>query len=144
MIGDNLKVSPVAAPAVALEGSELQLRCNATRDLSDRTYLSVTWSIQRGTSPGEDIVTFGPDSVLKPGPTFARRYADGGMRIDIRDGGAFILTLTETLPSDQGIYACRAQQWVLEGKNSWQSIMGRSVELGEVKVTAIRKSRFLL
>ncbi|XP_023691409.2 prostaglandin F2 receptor negative regulator isoform X1 [Paramormyrops kingsleyae] len=140
VIEDNLKVSPVAAPAVVLEGSELQLRCNAARDLSDRTYLSVTWSIQRGTSPSEDIVTFGPDNVLKPGPTFAQRYADGGMRIDVREGGAFILTLTESLPSDQGTYTCQAQQWVLEGKNSWQSIMGRSVQLGEVKVTAIQKN----
>ncbi|XP_036401289.1 prostaglandin F2 receptor negative regulator [Megalops cyprinoides] len=139
VIGDSLKVAPSAPPAVVPEGSPFSLRCNATQNSSERTHLSVTWSLRKGAS-SEDILTFGPDGKVTVGSSFAQRYTDGGLRLHPRGDGEFGLVLTEALPADQGVYVCTAGVWVQEGAKVWQKIQEKKVEMGEVRVTPTAQS----
>ncbi|KAG7463640.1 hypothetical protein MATL_G00178840 [Megalops atlanticus] len=139
VIGDSLKVAPSAPPAVVPEGSPFGLRCNATRNPSERTHLSVTWSLRKGAS-SEDILTFGPDGKVTVGSGFTQRYAGGGLRLHPRGDGEFGLALTEALPADQGVYVCTGREWVQEGDGVWQKIQEKKVEMGEVRVTPTAQS----
>ncbi|KAL4636340.1 prostaglandin F2 receptor negative regulator-like [Arapaima gigas] len=133
VIENRLTVVPVAAPAVVLEGNPLELLCNVTKEPVASTYLSVTWSVRKGSSSPQDILTFGPDGQVAAGS--AQRYTAKGLQLDMRRNGTYGLTLTEALPSDQGMYTCTAQEWALDGGQIWQSILKTTVELGAVKVT---------
>ncbi|KAJ8410430.1 hypothetical protein AAFF_G00193340 [Aldrovandia affinis] len=139
VIGDSLKVSPAAPPAVVPEGGPIELRCNATLDPAENTYLSVTWSIRKGAS-SEDILTFGPDTGVTTGDGSRQRYADAGLRVDLQGGGAYGLVLTEARPADQGVYVCTAREWVREKGGVWQQVLERTVEMGEVQVTPTAQS----
>lgn len=140
VIGDSLKVSPIAPPAVVPEGGPIALRCNATLDPAEQTYLSVTWSVRKGAS-SKDILTFGPDTSVTTGDGSRQRYADAGLRLDLQGGGAYGLVLTEALPADQGVYVCTAREWVREKGRVWQQILERTMEMGEVQVTPTGESR---
>ncbi|KAL4609195.1 prostaglandin F2 receptor negative regulator-like [Arapaima gigas] len=135
VIADSLQVAPVIPPAVVPEGGQLELRCNATRNITENTYLSVTWSVRRGTSPLEDILTVGPDGEVGVGAGYAQRYDAAGLVLRPWGGGAFGLLLTEALPGDRGGYFCTAREWVPKENGVWQSILEKKVELGQVEVT---------
>ncbi|KAJ8407417.1 hypothetical protein AAFF_G00279910 [Aldrovandia affinis] len=141
VIGDSLKVVPSTPPAMVPEGGPLQLRCNATRDVLNHAYthLSLTWSVGSGAG-AEDILTFGPDGEVRVGGGTSQRYEDGGIRLDLRGGGAYGLVLTQALPGDGGMYTCTAREWSREVGGAWQQILERSVEMGEVRVTPTAES----
>lgn len=136
VIPDSLKVASVAPPAEVPEGGPLELYCNASRDVPPQgyTHLSVTWSVAKGAGP-EDVLSFGPDGGVAVGPSYAQRYADGALRLDLRGGGVYGLVLPEALPSDGGVYTCTAREWSPEVGGAWQLILEKSVEMGEVLVT---------
>ncbi|KAJ8350916.1 hypothetical protein SKAU_G00260460 [Synaphobranchus kaupii] len=140
VIGDSLKLSPVAPPALVPEGGPIDLRCTVTVDPTAHTYLSITWSVRRGSSPSEDILTFSPERGVTAAIGSSQRYADGGLRLTLQGGGAYGLVLTEAVPTDQGVFACTAKEFVLEEGGVWQEIMQRSVDLGEVQVTPTAQS----
>ncbi|XP_018595362.2 prostaglandin F2 receptor negative regulator-like [Scleropages formosus] len=140
VIKDSLQVAPVPSPALVPEGGPLELRCNVTRVMTENTYLSVTWSVGRGTSPSKDILTVGPDGDVEVGEFYTQRYSDGGLLLKLRGGGAFGLLLTEAFPSDRGEYSCTAREWVPEGGGVWQSILEKRVELGQVDITPVAAS----
>ncbi|KPP76139.1 prostaglandin F2 receptor negative regulator-like [Scleropages formosus] len=137
VIENRLKVVPVAAPGVVLEGNPLELLCNATRDPVTSTYLSVTWSIRKGSLSPQEILTFGPDGQVTADAGSALRYANKGLQLDMRRSGTYGLILTEVLPSDQGTYTCTAREWALDGGRVWQKILETTVVLGDVKVVPI-------
>uniref|UniRef100_A0A8C9RK03 Prostaglandin F2 receptor inhibitor n=1 Tax=Scleropages formosus TaxID=113540 RepID=A0A8C9RK03_SCLFO len=137
LIENRLKVVPVAAPGVVLEGNPLELLCNATRDPVTSTYLSVTWSIRKGSLSPQEILTFGPDGQVTADAGSALRYANKGLQLDMRRSGTYGLILTEVLPSDQGTYTCTAREWALDGGRVWQKILETTVVLGDVEVTLI-------
>uniref|UniRef100_A0A8C9QWT7 Ig-like domain-containing protein n=1 Tax=Scleropages formosus TaxID=113540 RepID=A0A8C9QWT7_SCLFO len=135
VIKDSLQVAPVPSPALVPEGGPLELRCNVTRVMTENTYLSVTWSVGRGTSPSKDILTVGPDGDVEVGEFYTQRYSDGGLLLKLRGGGAFGLLLTEAFPSDRGEYSCTAREWVPEGGGVWQSILEKRSGPVQVQVT---------
>ncbi|XP_016086592.1 prostaglandin F2 receptor negative regulator [Sinocyclocheilus grahami] len=137
VIGDSLKVAPAIPKSAVSEGESLELQCSATRGFTEHTFLSVTWSIRKGSSPVEEILTFGPDDKIKVGRNYTRRYTDGGFQLDLRGGGFYGLVLKRAKPSDQGEYVCTAQEWVRQGEEgrNWHKILEKSEEMGKVVVT---------
>ncbi|XP_052422251.1 prostaglandin F2 receptor negative regulator [Carassius gibelio] len=137
VIGDSLKVAPAIPKSAVSEGESVELQCNATRGFTEHTFLSVTWSIRKGSSPLEEILTFGPDDKIKVGRNYFRRYTDGGLLLDLRGGGFYGLVLKRARPSDQGEYVCVAQEWVRQGEEgrNWRMILEKSEEMGNVTVT---------
>uniref|UniRef100_A0A4W4H1R2 Ig-like domain-containing protein n=1 Tax=Electrophorus electricus TaxID=8005 RepID=A0A4W4H1R2_ELEEL len=142
VIGDTLKVSPAIPSAAVLEGQSVQLHCNASRAYTAHTFLSITWSVRKGTGSPEDILTFGPDEAVRVGPAFTERYADGGLLLDLRGGGVYRMELKEALALDQGAYMCTAREWTRQpgGGKGWQKILEKSEDMGSVTVTPIGQS----
>ncbi|XP_041834855.1 prostaglandin F2 receptor negative regulator [Melanotaenia boesemani] len=134
VIPNTLKVSPKALPPVVPEGSDITLSCNVTRELTHPTYLSVTWSVKKGAT-SEQILTFGPQGEVVTGTKFARRYADGGIRLVPGTNGLFELVISRVMTSDEGIYECNGTEWTHETGGKWVKIVESTKELGTVAVT---------
>ncbi|XP_074520444.1 prostaglandin F2 receptor negative regulator [Halichoeres trimaculatus] len=139
VIPNTLKVSPQAPPPVVPEGSDITLTCNVTREMTQPTYLSVTWSVKKGTS-SEDILVFGPQGEVAVGSKFARRYADGGIRLVPGRNGVFELVVTRVTTSDDGIYECNGTEWTHEEGGRWVKIVESKKEMGTVSVTPTGQS----
>uniref|UniRef100_I3KDP4 Prostaglandin F2 receptor inhibitor b n=2 Tax=Oreochromis TaxID=8139 RepID=I3KDP4_ORENI len=139
VIPNTLKVSPKTPPPVISEGGDLTLSCNVTRELIHPTYLSVTWSVKKGTT-SEEILTFGPDGDVVTGSKFARRYADGGIRLVPGRNGVFELVISRMTTSDEGNYECNGTEWTHESGGNWIKIVESTKEMGTVAVTPTGKS----
>ena len=134
MIGDSLTVVPSIPKSALSEGEQLELHCNATRSFAEHTSLSVTWSLKKESSPMVDILTFGPDDKVTVGDSFVQRYADGGLRLDLRGGGCYGLVVSGARPADQGKYVCTAREWVRQAGGSLHKILEKSEDMGKVTV----------
>lgn len=139
VIPNTLSVSPESPPPVVPEGSDMSLSCNVTRTLTQPTYLSVTWSVKKGAT-SEDILTFGPDGDVITGPKFARRFADGGIRLVPGRNGLFELVIIRVTSSDEGIYECNGTEWTHENGGKWIKIVESKKEMGTVSVTPTGQS----
>ncbi|TNM94367.1 hypothetical protein fugu_002543 [Takifugu bimaculatus] len=139
VIPNTLKVSPQTPPPVIPEGSDLTLSCNVTRELTQSTYLSVTWSVKRGTT-SEEILAFGPQGEVIVGAKFARRFADGGIRLVPGRNGLFELVITKVMSSDEGIYECNGTEWTHENGGKWIKIVESLKEMGTVSITPTGQS----
>ncbi|XP_052461544.1 prostaglandin F2 receptor negative regulator-like [Carassius gibelio] len=137
VIGDSLKVAPVIPKSTVSEGESVELQCNTKKGFTEHTFLSVIWLIRKGSSPLEEILTFGPDNKIKVGGSYTQRYTDGGLQLDFRGDGFYGLVLKKAKPSDQGEYVCTAQEWVRQGEEgrNWCKILEKSEEMGKVVVT---------
>ncbi|KAG5283832.1 hypothetical protein AALO_G00046630 [Alosa alosa] len=134
VIGDSLRVAPSIPKPVVSEGDQLELHCNTTRAFTEHTSLSVTWSHKKGGSPASEILTFGPEDKVTVATGSAQRYADGGLRLDLRGGGFYGLVLSGARPEDQGKYVCTAREWVRQAGGSLDKILEKSEEMGTVTV----------
>ncbi|XP_070786928.1 prostaglandin F2 receptor negative regulator [Enoplosus armatus] len=139
VIPNTLRVSSQTPPPVVPEGSDITLSCNVTRELTHPTYLSVTWSVKKGTTL-EEILTFGPQGDVVAGPKFARRYADGGIRLVPGKNGLFELVISRVTSSDEGIYECNGTEWTHENGGKWIKIVESTREMGTVAVTPTGQS----
>ncbi|XP_068447100.1 prostaglandin F2 receptor negative regulator [Clinocottus analis] len=139
VIPNTLRVSPLTPPPVVPEGSDLTLSCNVTRELTHPTYLSVTWSVKRGAT-SEDILIFGPQGDVVTGAKYARRYADGGIRLVPGRNGLFELVISKVTTSDEGIYECNGTEWTHENGGKWIKIVESTREMGTVGVTPTGQS----
>uniref|UniRef100_A0A673C9D4 Ig-like domain-containing protein n=1 Tax=Sphaeramia orbicularis TaxID=375764 RepID=A0A673C9D4_9TELE len=139
VIPHTLKVSPATPPAVVPEGSDITLSCNVTRELSQPTYLSVSWSLKKG-SVTEEVLSFGPQGGVTTGSKYARRYADGGIRLVPGKNGAFDLVISRVTMSDDGTYECNGTEWTHESGGTWVKIVESTKEMGTVTVTATEPS----
>ncbi|KAG7234441.1 hypothetical protein INR49_004775 [Caranx melampygus] len=133
VIPNTLSVSPQTPPPEVPEGSEITLSCNVTRVLTHPTYLSVSWSLKNGAT-SEEILTFGPQGDVVTGAKFARRYADGGIRLVPRRNGVFELVISRVTTSDGGTYECNGTEWTHENGGKWIKIVENAKEMGTVKV----------
>ncbi|TSV41648.1 Prostaglandin F2 receptor negative regulator [Bagarius yarrelli] len=142
VIGDSLKVVSAISQQSVSEGGSVKLHCNISRAYTAHTSLSVTWSVRKGSTPLEELLTFGPEDVIKVGQTFAQRYADGELIVDLSGGGSYGLTLKGLKPKDQGVYVCTGREWTRPpgGGKGWQNILERSEEMGNVAVTPLAQS----
>ncbi|XP_041938752.1 immunoglobulin superfamily member 8-like isoform X2 [Alosa sapidissima] len=134
VIGDSLRVALSIPKPVVSEGDQLELHCNTTRAFTEHTSLSVTWSHKKAGSPASEILTFGPDDKVTVAAASAERYADGGLRLDLRGGGFYGLVLSGARPEDQGKYVCTAREWVRQAGGSLDKILEKSEEMGKVTV----------
>ncbi|KAL6115246.1 ptgfrn [Pungitius sinensis] len=139
VIPNTLRVSPLTPPPVVSEGSDLTLSCNVTRELNHPTYLSVTWSVKRGAT-SEDVLTLGPQGDVVTGAKYARRYADGGVRLVPGRNGLFELVITKVTTSDEGVYECNGTEWTHESRGKWTKIVESAREMGTVAVTPTGQS----
>uniref|UniRef100_A0A8C6VZN1 Prostaglandin F2 receptor inhibitor b n=1 Tax=Nothobranchius furzeri TaxID=105023 RepID=A0A8C6VZN1_NOTFU len=139
VIPNTLKVSPATPPKVIPEGSDLTLSCNVTREFSYPTYLSVIWSVKKGTT-SEDILVFGPQGDVNTGSTYTYRFSDGGIRLVPGRNGVFDLVITRVTTSDDGIYQCAGAEWTHEKGGKWTKIVESKKEMGAVSVTPSGKT----
>nr|XP_043870912.1 unconventional myosin-IXb-like [Solea senegalensis] len=135
IIPNTLSVSPQTLPQEVPEGSDITLSCNVTRVLTHPTYLSVTWLLKTATT-SEEILTFGPQGGVTTGAKFARRYADGGIRLVPGKNGVFELVISRVMTSNDGTYECNGTEWTHENENGgkWIKIVESTKEMGTVKV----------
>ncbi|XP_056157096.1 prostaglandin F2 receptor negative regulator, partial [Lampris incognitus] len=140
VIADTLRVSPRSLTPVIPEGSDISLSCNVTRQLAHPTYLSVTWSLKKGASSLEDILTFGPQGGVVMGSKYTERYVDGGLRLVPGENGVFGLVVARATVSDEGTYVCTGREWTHEDGGQWRSIVEKSKEMGTVSVTPTGQS----
>ncbi|CAL8290827.1 unnamed protein product [Lota lota] len=140
VIPDTLKVAPAPVAPVAPEGGDITLSCTVTRRLLHPTFLSVTWSLRKGSSPAELVLSLGPQGGVTTGPGYAQRYAAGGLRLAPGQDGLFSLVLTKvTAAVDQGAYVCTGRQWTYEDGVA-RSVVERHGEMGQVTVTPTGQS----
>ncbi|XP_062270393.1 prostaglandin F2 receptor negative regulator isoform X2 [Scomber scombrus] len=139
VIPNTLKVSPQTPPSVIPEGSDITLSCNVTRELTQPTYLSVTWSLKKG-GTSEEILTFGPQGGVVTGQKYTRRYTDGGIRLVPGKNGVFELVISRVTTSDEGIYECNGTEWTHEKGGKWIKIVESKREMGTVAVTPTGQS----
>ncbi|XP_051797626.1 prostaglandin F2 receptor negative regulator [Acanthochromis polyacanthus] len=139
VIPNTLKVSPQMPLPNVPEGSDLTLTCNVTRELTHPTYLSVTWLVKKGTT-SEEILTFGPQGDVVTGAKFARRYADGGIRLVPGKNGVFELVISRVTTSDEGIYECNGTEWTHENGGKWIKIVENTKEMGTIAVIPTGRS----
>ncbi|XP_040888182.1 prostaglandin F2 receptor negative regulator [Toxotes jaculatrix] len=133
VIPNTLSVSPQTPPQEVPEGSDITLSCNVTRALTFPTYLSITWSLKSGAT-SEEILTFGPQGDVVTGAKFARRYADGGIRLVPGKNGVYELVISRVSTSDGGTYECNGTEWTHETGGKWIKIVENTKEMGTVKV----------
>lgn len=127
-------MAPDTPNPVVPEGGSIRLLCNVSRSFIEGIYLSLTWSVQKGSSLLEDLLTFGPDLGVTVGGGFAGRYTDGGMRLEMGNGVSHSLVLSGAMPDDGGMYVCTARLWTRE-QGVWNRIQEKAMEMGEVTVT---------
>ncbi|KAM9820859.1 prostaglandin F2 receptor negative regulator [Neosynchiropus ocellatus] len=139
VIPNTLKVLPLTPPSIIAEGSDLTLSCNVTRELTQPTYLSVTWSLKKG-AVSEEILSFGPQGEVVTGTKYARRYSDGSIRLVPGRNGVFELVISRMTTSDEGIYECNGTEWTHENGGKWMKIVEKTKEMGTVAVTPTGQS----
>ncbi|XP_072295720.1 prostaglandin F2 receptor negative regulator isoform X1 [Eucyclogobius newberryi] len=141
VIPNTLKVSPATPTPVVSESGDIVLSCNVTRELTQPTYLSVTWSIRKSkTLETEEILSFGPQGEVTTGPKYTRRYSDGGVRLVPGRNGVFELVIAKVTTSDDGTYGCTGTEWAHERSEQWLQIVESTKELGPVTVVPISQS----
>ncbi|XP_067298360.1 prostaglandin F2 receptor negative regulator isoform X2 [Pseudorasbora parva] len=143
VVPNSLIVAPDVPNPVVPEGGSIRLLCNVTRNFMEGIYLSLTWSVKKGSSLLEDLLTFGPDLAVAVGDESTRRYTDGGMRLQMGNGVSHSLVLSGAMPEDQGMYVCSARLWTRE-EGVWKQIQEKTVEMGEVTVTPTANSLTVL
>uniref|UniRef100_A0A8C1ZQ26 Si:ch211-132g1.7 n=1 Tax=Cyprinus carpio TaxID=7962 RepID=A0A8C1ZQ26_CYPCA len=134
VVPNSLIVAPDVPNPVVHEGGSVRLLCNVSRNFMEGIYLSLTWSVKKGSSLLEDLLTFGPDLGVSVGDDYTLRYADGGMRLEMGNGVSHSLVLSGATPADQGMYMCTARLWTRE-QGAWNRIQEKTMEIGEVTVT---------
>uniref|UniRef100_A0A8C0XXV2 Prostaglandin F2 receptor inhibitor b n=2 Tax=Cyprinus carpio TaxID=7962 RepID=A0A8C0XXV2_CYPCA len=134
VVPSSLIVVPDAPNPVVHEGGSIRLQCNVYRNFIEGIYLSLTWSVKKGSSLIEDLLTFGPDLGVTVGDDYMLRYTDGGMRLEMGNGVSHSLVLSGAMPDDQGMYVCTAKLWTRE-QGIWNRIQEKTMEMGEVTVT---------
>ncbi|XP_026768353.3 prostaglandin F2 receptor negative regulator [Pangasianodon hypophthalmus] len=141
VIGDSLKVAPAISQPTVSEGESVKLLCNISRAYTAHTSLSVTWSVRKGATSLEELLTFGPDG-MNVGQAFAQRYADGELTLVLPGGGSYGLIMKGVKPEDKGVYVCTGREWTRQpgGGKGWQNILERSEEMGNVSVTPLAQS----
>ncbi|RXN14652.1 prostaglandin F2 receptor negative regulator-like protein [Labeo rohita] len=139
VVPNSLIVAPDAPNPVIREGGSIRLLCNVSRNFLEGIYLSLTWSVKKGSSLLEDLLTFGPDMGVMAGDNYMRRYTDGGMRLEMGNGVSHSLVLSGATPDDQGMYVCTARLWTRE-QGAWNRIQEKTMEMGEVTVTPTANS----
>ncbi len=135
VVPNSLIVAPDAPNPVVREGGSIRLLCNVSRNFMEGIYLSLTWSVKKGSSLLEDLLTFGPDLGVTVGDDYMLRYTDGGMRLEMGNGVSHSLVLSGAMPADQGMYVCTARLWTRE-QGAWNRIQEKTMEMGEVTVTS--------
>uniref|UniRef100_A0AAY4DXE8 Ig-like domain-containing protein n=1 Tax=Denticeps clupeoides TaxID=299321 RepID=A0AAY4DXE8_9TELE len=135
VIPDSLVVTSDIPWPVVTEGGSVDLYCNASWDSIAGTQLSFTWSVKKGSSLLEELLTFGPEGTVSVLGSSAQRYANGGFRLDLHHRGSCGLVLTGVLPTDQGMYVCTVGEWTREVGGAWYRLQEKSVDLGQVAVT---------
>lgn len=139
VVPNSLIVAPDTPNPVVPEGGSIRLLCNVSRSFIEGIYLSLTWSVQKGSSLLEDLLTFGPDLGVTVGAGFTGRYTDGGMRLEMGNGVSHSLVLSGAMPDDGGMYVCTARLWTRE-QGVWNRIQEKAMEMGEVTVTPTANS----
>lgn len=81
-----------------------------------------------------EILTFGPDDKVTVGASSTQRYADGGLRLDLRGGGFYGLVISGARTEDQGKYVCTAREWVRQAGGTLDKILEKSEDMGKVTV----------
>uniref|UniRef100_A0A3Q3N874 Prostaglandin F2 receptor inhibitor n=1 Tax=Mastacembelus armatus TaxID=205130 RepID=A0A3Q3N874_9TELE len=133
VIPNTLRVTPQPPPSKVPEGNDITLSCNVTHALTHPTYLSVSWSVKSG-AVSEEILSFGPQGDVITGAKYARRYADGGVRLAPGKNGLFELVISRVMTSDSGTYICTGTEWTHEDEGKWIKIVESTKEMGTVEI----------
>ncbi|KAM8913615.1 immunoglobulin superfamily member 8 [Spinachia spinachia] len=133
----------------APEGAELTLTCSAGIQSEQLTHLSVTFGKRSaaaeasGSGAGE-IISIDKLLGVTPGPSYKKRYEDGEITLQKRNGEAgvdvYVMKMRAVQPRDTGAYFCEATQWIRDPDRSWQKIAQRTLDIGNLTVQQLAES----
>lgn len=138
VVPNSLVVVPDAVNRVIPEGGFFRLLCSVSHDFMEGIYVSFTWSVIKGSSVSQDLLTVGPGVGVTVGSGFTQHYADGAMRLELGNVSHGVV-LSGAMPDDQGMYTCTARLWTRE-QGIWKRIQEKTVEMGDVTVTPAGQS----
>lgn len=123
------------------EGAELTLTCSAGIQSEQLTHLAITFG-KRGagedSAASSEIISIDKLLGVVPGPSYQKRYDDGEITLEKRNGEAglavFVMKMRAVQPDDSGAYYCEASQWIRDPDRSWQKIAQRTMDIGNLTV----------
>ncbi|XP_075267247.1 immunoglobulin superfamily member 2 [Opisthocomus hoazin] len=124
VIADTLAASMVPQVLSHAEGEAVELTCEVSKSTAQHTHLSVGWYRLQGAgeSHAEEVLTLSKDFVLRPGPSYTRRFLAGDVRLNKVGNTTYTLSIGGVEPSDHGQLYCEAAEWIEDPDETWKDI----------------------
>ncbi|NWS57536.1 IGSF2 protein, partial [Chunga burmeisteri] len=124
VIADTLSASMAPQVLTHTEGDMVELTCEVSKSTAQHTHLSVGWYHLQGAGHhrAEEVLTLSKDFVLRPGPSYARRFLAGDVQLNKIGNTTYKLSIRGAEPSDQGQLYCEAAEWIEDPDETWKDI----------------------
>ncbi|XP_063301995.1 immunoglobulin superfamily member 2-like [Pelobates fuscus] len=136
VIPDNLMVKMAPQSLRKTERDQMELTCQVSKASSQHTHLSVTWHLISEKDTQLEILTLTPQFVLRPGPTYTKRFASGEVRLDKLDDTSYRLSIMSVRLSDQGRISCQGSEWIQDPDKTWTKIIEKQSDKSDLLVLA--------
>lgn len=136
VIPDTLSATMTSQTLSKKEGEPLELTCEASKATAQHTHLSVTWYLMQegGRNQATSIISLSRDFILTPGPSYAKRFAAGDVRLNKLGAATFRLSIGHLQPSDQGKMFCEAAEWIQDPDETWTFITRKETDQTTLKI----------
>ncbi|NXK12434.1 IGSF2 protein, partial [Herpetotheres cachinnans] len=143
VIADTLSASMAAQVLNRSEGDTVELTCEVSKSTAQHTHLSVGWYHLQGAGEhrAEEVLTLSKDFVLRPGPSYARRFLAGDVRLNKVGNTMYELFIGGVEPSDQGQLYCEAAEWIEDPDETWKVISRK--QTGRTSLAVMSQGRDL-
>ncbi|NXF30558.1 IGSF2 protein, partial [Nyctibius bracteatus] len=138
VIADTLSASMAPQVLTRATGETVELTCEVSKSTAQHTHLSVGWYRLQGAgeSHTEEVLTLSKDFVLRPGPSYARRFLVGDVRLNKIGNTTYKLSIGAVEPSDQGQLYCEAAEWIEDPDETWKDISRKQTGKTSLAVTS--------
>ncbi|NWY61751.1 IGSF2 protein, partial [Chionis minor] len=143
VITDTLSASMVPQVLTRAEGEAVELTCEVSKSTTQHTHLSVGWYHLQGAgeSDAEEVLTLSKDFVLRPGPSYLKRFLVGDVRLNKVGNTTYKLSIGGLEPSDSGQLYCEAAEWIEDPDETWKDISRK--QTGRTPLTVVSQGRDL-
>ncbi|NXQ83716.1 IGSF2 protein, partial [Nyctibius grandis] len=138
VIADTLSASMAPQDLTRAKGEAVELTCEVSKSTPQHTHLSVGWYRLQGAgeSHTEEVLTLSKDFILRPGPSYARRFLEGDVRLNKIGNTTYKLSIGGVEPSDQGQLYCEAAEWMEDPDETWKDISRKQTGRTSLAVTS--------
>ncbi|NXB60305.1 IGSF2 protein, partial [Struthidea cinerea] len=138
VIADTLLASMAPQALTLTEGDAVELTCEVSKSTAQHTHLSVGWYLLQGAGEhhAEEVLTLSKDFILKPGPSYEKRFLEGDVRLSKVGNTTYKLSIRGVKPSDQGQLYCEAAEWIEDPDGTWKDISRKQTERTSLAVVS--------